>query len=168
MQPGIYRTLLLERLRLPLHITEGSVRVWRKARPSGTPQGSMCRAMPTKRTLARVCREAGAVVRTKVKLRDMHIPVSATDELAIEVLAMGLPLHQGAQLAIDTTLRSALTTTGEPCPGGATMNGAALQAARQKKEAKYRELLEGHRCSLIVVGVGYDLLRPVLLRPSPT
>ena len=33
------------------------------------------------------------------------------------------------------------------------MNGAALQAARQQKEAKYRELLEGHRCSLIVVGV---------------
>ena len=33
------------------------------------------------------------------------------------------------------------------------MNGAALQAAPQQKEAKYRELLEGHRCSLIVVGV---------------
>ena len=88
-----------------------------------------------------------------MKLRDMNITVSATDERAIEVLAMGLPLHQGAQLAIDITLRSALTTTGEPCPGGATTNGAALQAARQKKEAKYRELLEGHRCGLIVVGV---------------
>ena len=56
----------------------------------------------------------------------MNIPVSATDERAIEVLAVGLPLHQGAQLAIDITLRSALTTTGEPCPGGATMNGAAF------------------------------------------
>ena len=33
------------------------------------------------------------------------------------------------------------------------MNGAALQVARQQKEAKYRELLEGHRCSLVVVGV---------------
>ena len=109
--------------------------------------------MPTERTLARVCREAGAVVRTNVKLRDMNIPVSATDERAIEVLAMGLPLHQGAQLAIDITLRSALTTTGEPCPGGATVNGAALQVARQQKEAKYRDLLEGHRCSLVVVGV---------------
>ena len=75
----------------------------------------------------------------------MNIPVSATDERAI--------VHQGAQLAIDITLRSALTTTGEPCAGGATVNGATLQAARQQKEAKYRELLEGHRCSLIVVGV---------------
>ena len=82
--------------------------------------------MPTKKTLARVCREAGAVVLTSVKLRDMNISISATDDRAIEVLAMGLPLHQGAQLAIDITLRSALTTTGEPCPGGATMNGAAL------------------------------------------
>ena len=51
------------------------------------------RAMPTERTLARVCREAGAVVRSNVKLRDINIPVSATDKRAIEVLAMGLPLH---------------------------------------------------------------------------
>ena len=52
-----------------------SVRVRRKARPCGTPQGSCARsgrlksrAMPTERTLARVCREAGAVVLTNVKL----------------------------------------------------------------------------------------------------
>ena len=47
--------------------------------------------MPTERTLAKVCREAGAAVRINVKLRDMNIPVSATDERAIEVLAMGCP-----------------------------------------------------------------------------
>ena len=33
--------------------------------------------------------------------------------------------------------------------GGATTNGAALQSARQEKQAKYRELLEGHRSGLI-------------------
>ena len=43
---------------------------------------------------------------------------------------MGLPLHQGAQLAIDITLRSTLTTTLEPCPGGATVNGAARQRSQ--------------------------------------
>ena len=95
--------------------------------------------MPTERTLARVCREAGAVVRTIVKLRDMNIPVSATDERAIE-----------DSWPFDITMRSALTTTGEPCPGGATMNGAALQAARQQKEANTGNCW--HRCSLIVVG----------------
>ena len=109
--------------------------------------------MPTERTLARVCREAGATGRASVKVRDMNISVSAMNKRAIEVLAMGLPLHQGAQLAIDITLSSASTTTGETCPGGATTNGAALQSARQEKQAKYRELLEGHRSGLIVVGV---------------
>ena len=68
--------------------------------------------MPTERTLARVCREAGATVLASVKVWDMNISVSATNNRAIEVLAMGLPLHEGAQLAIDVTLRLALTTTG--------------------------------------------------------
>ena len=34
-----------------------------------------------------------------------------TDERAIEVLAMGLPLHQSVEVAIDITMRSALMTT---------------------------------------------------------
>ena len=59
--------------------------------------------MSTERTLARVCREAGATVRANVKVRDMNISVSAMNNRAIVVLAMGLPLRQGAQLAIDIT-----------------------------------------------------------------
>ena len=58
------------------------------------------------RTLARVCREAGATMRWQAKLRDMNVTVSASDERAIEVLASGLPLFQGAQLAIDITIRN--------------------------------------------------------------
>ena len=160
LQPSIFRTLLLERLRLPLHITEARCECGARLDRTGRHRAACPRsgrlkrrAMPTERTLARVCREAGAVVRTNVKLCDMNIPVSTTDNRAIEVLAMGLPVHQGAQLAIDITLRSALTTTGEPCPSGARTNGAALQSARLQKQAKYRELLEGRRCGLIVVGV---------------
>ena len=61
------------------------------------------RALSTERTLARVCRESGATVRANVKVRDMNISVSAMNNRAIEVLAMGLPLRQGAQLAIDIT-----------------------------------------------------------------
>ena len=38
------------------------------------------RAVPTERTLARVCREAGATVTRDVNLRDMNVEVSATDE----------------------------------------------------------------------------------------
>ena len=141
----------LEIHRLPLHITEALCECGRKARPSWTPQSSLCTIgsieessdTDRERTLARVCREAGAAVRTNVKLRDMSISVSAPDNRA---MATGLPFHQGAQLAIDITLKSALTTTGEPCPGGATTNGAALQSARQQKQAKYRSSLRFDRC----------------------
>ena len=108
--------------------------------------------MPTERTLARVCREAGAVVRTNVKLRDMNIPAQQMSGPS-RFWPWDCPSTRAHSLAIDVTLRSALTTTREPCPGGATVNGAALQVARQQKEAKCRELLEGHRCSLVVVGV---------------
>ena len=52
-------------------------------------------------------------MRCNAKLRDMDIAVSAQDERAIEVLALVLPLHHGAQLAVDVTLRCALTANGE-------------------------------------------------------
>ena len=60
--------------------------------------------MPTERILARVCREAVAVVRSNVKLRDMNVTVPVEDERAIEVLASGLPMLHGAQFAVDITL----------------------------------------------------------------
>ena len=87
------------------------------------------------------------------KLRDMNVEVRADDERAIEVLASGLPIHQGAQLAVDVTLRSPLTSTGLARPGAATTDGAALVRARADKEAKYFELLQGNRCHLVVVGL---------------
>ena len=109
--------------------------------------------VPTERTLARICREAGATVRCNVKLRDMNVRVHATDERSIEVLASGLAMNHGAQLAVDITLRSAVTACGRACPNAATVDGAVLTRARRDKETKYVELLEGDRCQLVVVGV---------------
>ena len=57
-------------------------------------------------------------------VRDMDIAVSAQDERAIEVLAFGLPLHHGAQFAVDVTLRCALTANGEGHPNAAAEDGA--------------------------------------------
>ena len=48
-------------------------------------------AVPTERTLARVCRDTGASVRCNAKLREMNIAVSVSDERSIKVLASGLP-----------------------------------------------------------------------------
>ena len=54
---------------------------------------------------ARVCREAGARVSTNVFVRDLDIATFNTiDSRRLEVVADGLPLFGGAQLAIDTML----------------------------------------------------------------
>ena len=111
------------------------------------------RAVGPQRTLARVRREAGATVRWQAKLRDMNVMVAANDQRAIEVLASGLPLFQGAQLAVDITIRSALTTTAAAAPNTSRTDGATLLQARRDKERKYVELLAGDRCRLVVVGV---------------
>ena len=108
------------------------------------------RAQGTERSLARVCREAGAIVRCNTKLRDMNVHVPAQDERAIEVLASGFPLHHGAQFAVDITLRSAL---GRACPNASQESGAVLTRAREDKEAKYHELLSSERCCLVVVAL---------------
>ena len=53
------------------------------------------RAVGPERTPARICRDAGALVRCNTTLHDMNVAVPATDERAIEVLASGHPLFQG-------------------------------------------------------------------------
>ena len=54
--------------------------------------------------MARVCREAGARVAENVLLQDMNLQgISAHDSRQIEVVANGLPLWHGAQLAVDAT-----------------------------------------------------------------
>ena len=56
-----------------------------------------------------VCREAGARVTTNAFIRDLDLgEFNRLDGRRIEVIADGLVLWQGAQLAIDTTLVSPL------------------------------------------------------------
>ena len=105
------------------------------------------------RAMGRVCREAGAVVRPNVMLRDMNVGVQADDQRQIEVLAQGLPCRAGAQLAVDVTLRSCTTARGEPRVGAAAEDRAAARAARADKEAKYPELVSSRRCQLVVVAL---------------
>ena len=59
----------------------------------------------------------------------------------------------GAQLAVDVTLRSAVTSGGEARPRAADLDGAVADEARKDKEAAYPELLEARRCSLVVVAL---------------
>ena len=109
------------------------------------------RAVPLERAAARVCREAGATVATNVLLCDLNLVVEQQDDRRIEVIANGLPLWGGAQLAV--TLVSALDSAGQPRRHQRSTSGAALRVARRAKEHTYPELLLSARCRLVVVGL---------------
>ena len=62
-----------------------------------------------------VCREAGARVTTNVLVRDMDLAFfNALDSRRLEVVADGLTLWRGVQLAVDTTLVSPLSRSSQP------------------------------------------------------
>ena len=159
--PHLFRVLLLERLQLPLQVTEAlcegchaPLDVHGRHRTACPRTGRLKkRATPTERTLARIFREAGARVRYNAFLRDRNVGVPAADGRRIEVLAQDLPLFGGVQVAADITLRSVLTSNGEPHPHAADVDGAVLVAARRDKEATYPEIAASGRCKLVVVGI---------------
>ena len=82
----------------------------------------------------------------------LNVAVSRFDDRRIEVIANGLPLWNGAQLAVDTTIVSPPPPLGRPVLG-ATRPDPALLEARRRKEATYPELLASARCRLVVIGV---------------
>ena len=111
------------------------------------------RGAALERAAARVCREAGARVATNVLVRDMNV-VPLTDDRRIEVLANGLPIWQGAQAAVDTTLVSPVTRAADAQPHADCVAGTALeQAAKRKRLRTYPELAVARRCKLLVLGL---------------
>ena len=111
------------------------------------------RGCPLERAAARVCREAGARVSVNTRLADLNLVVDQVDDRRLEVVANGLPLWNGVQLAVDTTLVSPLTACGEPRRRAGRFQGAALAEARLRKERTYPELLRSHRCRLVVLAL---------------
>ena len=84
--------------------------------------------------LARICREAGGRVTTDIMVRDLDLEhLQGPDGRRLEVVADGFPLFGGAQLALDTTLVSALKGDGTARRGAADDDGVALEAARKRK-----------------------------------
>ena len=84
---------------------------------------------------ARVCREAGGRVTTNVMVRDLDLAApNVRDARRLEVVVDGLPLFGGAQLAVDTTLVSALDCDGSAIRGTPNSDGIALALARRRKE----------------------------------
>ena len=155
------RVLLLRRLRLPLPLAPRRCHCGRALDEVGDHRCacSTCgvlrrRAIPLEKALARVCREAGARVAENVLLRDLNLQgISSRDSRQIEVVANGLPLWGGAQLAVDATFVSPIRRNGRPQPHAADTDGIQLRTARRRKEQKYAELLRSRRCRLVVIGI---------------
>ena len=103
--------------------------------------------------VAQICREAGARVRTNVLLRDLNLSTPASDDRRIEVVASGVAVLGGAQLAVGVTVRSPLTFGGWAKSRAHWHEGATAEAARADKESKYPEFMQGNRCRLVVLAV---------------
>ena len=129
--------------------------VWPSTRRPWPPSVCMCnfrvlgrRGFPLESGATRVCREAGARVRTKEMVRDLDLlPHDGVDNRRLEVVADGLCLHGGAQLAVDTTLVSALARGGSVKRGADRTDGAA-----PRKEHTHPELA-GVGAKLVVFAV---------------
>ena len=136
--------ILFRRLRQPLTFTGRVCRCGRLIDPNGHHRAACARSgvlgrrgFALESAVARICREAGGRVRTE-------------DARRLEVVVDGLPLHGGAQLAVDTTLVSALHGD----QGGAPLNEMAWHSWLKRKEQSHPEFL-GARCRawLVVLAV---------------
>ena len=80
--------------------------------------------------------------------------ISPDDARRLEVVANNLPLWNGAQIAVDTALVSALRANGNAISHAAHFDGVALQRARRCKERTYPELLNRNgRVRLVVMTI---------------
>ena len=154
-----FRVLLFRRFRLPLPLPprlcgcHGRLDALGDHRTACATTGALAsRALLLERAVARVCRAAGARVSRNVRVADMNIDVPVADARRIEVVANGLPLRHGSQLALDATMVSPVTRTGEPHPRADTQPGwAANNAARRKRRDTYPELTRARRCRLVAL-----------------
>ena len=137
-----FRILLFRRLWCPLPLSASSCRCGRPLDPCGHHRAAcphtgvlVRRGFSLESAGARVCREAGGGgrVTTNVRVQDLDLPPRAgADNRRLEVVADGLPLFHGAQLAIDTTMVSPVL-------------------ARARKERTYPKLAQAHGRARLVV-----------------
>ena len=113
IEAGLFRSMILERLRLPLHMSEAhcdcGIVLDREGRHRAVCARSCrlrARALAPERSLATVRREAGATVRCNARLRDLNVAVSAQDDMASEIPATGQHTHVRVDSGRDGTTRS--------------------------------------------------------------
>ena len=89
---------------------------------------------------------------TNIRVQDLDLLLGVrVDERRLEVVADGLPLFHGAQLAVDTTIVCTVRGDGAPRRQCAPTDGAALAQVRRRKELRYPELTGEHGRARLVV-----------------
>ena len=155
--------LLLPPPRLPPPSCLSNLSMWPSNRRAWPPSRSVRQSWSVgeagvllSRALPPECAEkAGTRVSTNVMVRDLDLRApDVHDGRRLEVVAEGLPLFGGAQLALDTTLFSALHCDGSARPHAANVDGVALVAARRRKELTYPKLVGPHSRARLVVLAG--------------
>ena len=155
----LFRILLLRRFRIDLPLCQRMCRCRRFLDLKGDHRAAcaVCgvlskRGFAFESAMARVCREGGERVQFNSFLRDLNIgPVGVVDGRRIEVIANGLPLFKGAQLAIDTTIVCPVGRDSTAHARAADEDGVSLEQARVRKERRYPELNGvGGRARLVV------------------
>ena len=150
LAPQPFRILLLRRPFLP--VWSSPQRPWpppcsmRESRGSGASWLGPGERRST-------CMSRGRTTCSSERPTDLH-EFNQLDGRRVEVVVVdGLPLWNGAQLAIDTTMVSPVRSDGTARAGTATINGKALDVARAQKARRYPELSEEHgRACLVVLG----------------
>ena len=154
-----FRVLLLRRLRLPMPLSSRFCSCGRPLDVLGHHRATCGKVGVLSRrgyavvsTVAQICRESGARVSTNVMVRNFDIAQGNADSRRLEVVAEGLSLFGGVQLALDAMLVSAHHGDGTPVRKADTLNGVALKYARKRKEDRYPELCAmGGRARLVVI-----------------
>ena len=103
--------------------------------------------------VARIFREAGAVVHRNQKLAHMKLPgVQARDRREIEVVASHLRLYHGMPIVCDVTLVSPIQAKGQPRPRAAVApGGVAIADIEEAKCRKYPELVRSETCKFLIL-----------------
>ena len=84
--------------------------------------------------------------------RDLDIDLELTDARRLKVVAEGLTLFGGCQLALDATVVSPLHVDGTHRRRSHVEDGVAIRKARKLKERTYPELCQGNgRARLVVI-----------------
>ena len=87
-----------------------------------------------------------------VRIHDLDLfPLGKKDNQRIEIIADGLPLLHGAQLAMDTTMVSALRADGNSRRQSDVLDGATLMQARRPKKLTYPKLTDEHGKARLVL-----------------